>query len=344
MRVFVLAVVLLAALAESASGQTPVRTISVPVAGQENFDQLLVSPDSKLFIARGRSKTRIWDIATGEEQKSSYPGVFNDHVAISPDGKFFAVDARIHEFPKYDRNKPVFSFDHGSPHFCNEDKELIVFREASITRFKWDQPEGKNVAYKIQNDGMSYFRAISRDGKLLLYTSGRKQKGSEYAERTGYAIADALTGKTLKELSLETVPDDGYLNSPRFLADGKTILMRGQAGFWFWNWEENTGAFRAMPAASAVVSPDGKIAILIGGERSIFGLIDIEKRKLVAFDERPKTSKNLYNSAIFTPNGKHVITKEQPLYRKNGEENQTLFRVWETEKLVEHFTKRAADK
>jgi len=221
--------------------------------------QVVVTPDGKRIIGCSFEMVHIWDPETGVELLAT-PGLSNDSMSLSPDGKRIVVGRASVTVWDAHRQAPTFYLKgHFEPVLSlavsSDGKRIVSGSRDNMVKL-WDATKGENL---LTLKGLSlpvYSVAISADGQRIAGGSAAPLHFNKPSELKVWASA---TGEEL--LTLKGLP--GGVSQIVFSPDGKRVFAwDGLSNVRAWSLESGQLVEPNNPPAKPVIpvrSPDGLI-------------------------------------------------------------------------------------
>jgi eukaryotic-like serine/threonine-protein kinase len=232
-------------------------------------------PRRPILLAAGKNgMIEVWDDRLREKEKEFRAHSTNlNHLAISPDGRFFASgtggilpeertngEFRLWDAETYEplsEPTPVYERAIGALSFTSDGGKLVMGGMDGWVRL-FDVPSFRLIAEK-PGHGMIISSAVSRNASLLATGS-----------RSSRVVVSELPSLT-RVAELRAVTDDSAMT---FSPDGKTLIVGYLSGaIRFWNIETGREMFsleaHEEPVLNLVLAPDGQTLASSGGDGMI---------------------------------------------------------------------------
>jgi RNA polymerase sigma factor (sigma-70 family) len=248
------------------------------------ISRMALAPDDKTVASVHKDAVRLWDLATGKEQRLIPLDKKDEEarIAFSPDGKSLAIGQRSVQLWDPATGQLIRRLDVtaaigkdwisiASLAFSTDGKTIAaaIAREPNHSIVHWDVTTGKMIRELKgllpvpHNSWREVPIAFSPDGKLLVV-------GNSNVEESQIVVWDAVTGKELRRLTFQRTFIVHHL---AFSPDSKTLALNAGSRLSFWDLE--TGKERPLPGGdqryltAVAVAPDGRRAAVTSTDNTV---------------------------------------------------------------------------
>ncbi len=319
-------------------------------AGGSRINSVAFSPDGKSILAGGdwsfdTSAFILWDVATVRKIWASIESNQITSVAFSPDGRFVISGAWDSKARLWDAStgrelraytgetSPVSSLD-----LSSDGRSLIVSGQSIQEGYKpirlWDIKAGRQIrSFATDRDNENMLSSV-------IYSPDRKHAVS--ISSFGMILWDADTGKKIRNIiDHDTAIRIGMIASAAFSPDGRYILSGHESPkdnhLHLWDVAAGREIQRfsgnvSYALRSVIFSPDGRLAlsIIYNDNRE-----ESDKREVViiwdvAAGKEIRRLKGNANAAVFSPDGRYILTGGSEQNEKAAGGFIGDLRIWNT--------------